>query len=180
MQGNDRASGDVYMPMPLGPAMKDDLPEVKEYVRFREGWGDNCVRSGDEVVRLPVSFADPAFFKVFTFPLVAGNRSNPLQELNSIVVTEKIAKRLFGNESAIGKTLRIKLEESFEPFIITAVAKEIPPNSSVTFDLIGNFNFLATTQSGKRSVANWNRSSYLTFVELREGTDDSRLKASLS
>ena len=179
MQGNDRASGDVYLPMPLGPAMKEDLPGVKEFVRYREGWGDNFVRSGDEVVRLPISFADPAFFNVFTFPLVAGNRTNPLQELNSIVITEKIARRLYGNESAIGKTLQIKIEESFEPFVITAVAKELPPNSSLTFDVIGNFNFLATTQSGKRSVANWNRSSYLTFVELGERSDVSKLKASL-
>ena len=179
MQGNDRASGDVYLPMPLGPAMKEDLPGVKEFVRYREGWGDNFVRSGDEVVRLPISFADPAFFNVFTFPLVAGNRTNPLHELNSIVITEKIARRLYGNESAIGKALQIKIEESFEPFVITAVAKELPPNSSLTFDVIGNFNFLATTQSGKRSVANWNRSSYLTFVELGERSDVSKLKASL-
>src|SRR5687768_2032196 len=49
MQGNDRASGDVYMPMPLGPAMKEDLPDVKQFVRFREGWGDNFVRSGNEI-----------------------------------------------------------------------------------------------------------------------------------
>jgi putative ABC transport system permease protein len=179
MQG-DRASGDVYMPMPLGPAMKEDLPDVKEYVRFREGWGDNFVRSGDEVVRLPISFADPSLFNVFSFPIVSGDRSNPLKELNSIVITEKISKRLFGNESAIGKTVQIKLEVEFEPFIISAVAKDLPPNSSLTFDVIGNFNFLAGTESGKRSVDNWNRSSYLTFVELGDRADVTKLKASLS
>lgn len=179
MQG-DKASGDVYMPMPLGPAMKEDLTDVKEYVRFREGWGDNFVRSGDEVLRLPISFADPSLFNVFSFPIVSGNRSNPLKELNSIVITEKISKRLFGNESAIGKTLQIKLEAAFEPFIISAVAKDLPPNSSLTFDVIGNFDFLAATQSGKRSVDNWNRSSYLTFIEMREGADVSKLESSLS
>ncbi len=177
---NESASGDVYMPMPLGPAMKEDLPDVKEFVRFRESWGDNFVRSGDEVVRLPISFADPSFFNVFSFQVVAGNRSNPLKELNSMVISEKTSKRLFGNESAIGKTLQIKLEDTFEPFIISAVAKDPPPNSSITFELLGNFNFLATTQSGKRSVGNWNRSSYLTFVELREEADLTALKSSLS
>src|SRR5688572_6854319 len=58
MQG-EPASGDVYMPMPLGPAMKEELSDVRNYVRIQDSWGDSYVKIGDRIDRIPVTFADP-------------------------------------------------------------------------------------------------------------------------
>jgi len=164
----DPAKGDVYMPMPLGPAMKQELPGVENYVRFRDGWGESFAKVNNEVQRLKVSFADPQIFSVFSFKFKYGNASSSLQQLNNIVLTDSKAKELFANEhDAIGKTIQVKIDNSFQPFIITGVAENIPANSSIQFDALANFNFLETTDEGKRSMNKWTRSSYITFVQLR-------------
>src|SRR6185503_9087411 len=60
--------GDVYLPSPLGAAMKSDLPDVKDYVRLRDGWTESFIRVDGIVTRMEVSYADPSIFSVFTFP----------------------------------------------------------------------------------------------------------------
>ena len=62
------------------------------------------------------------------------------------------------------------MEEEFVPFTISAVAQNIPANSSIQFELLGNFNYMETTSSGKRGVNNWNRSAYITYVQLNPGS----------
>jgi putative ABC transport system permease protein len=169
MQG-DPASGDVYLPMPLGPALKQDLPDIQNFVRLQEGWGESYVKVGEKIDRIRVSFADPQIFSMFTFPLKSGNKVSALKNLHNIVLTEKISKQLFGNENPVGRTIQIKKEEDFEPFTVSAIAENIPSNSSIQFQALGNYDFLATTNSGKRSVNNWNRSSYLTYIQLAPGS----------
>ncbi len=169
MQG-DEAGGDVYMPMPLGPAMKQDIPDVQDFVRFQDAWRESYVRTGNNITSMGISFADPQLFSVFSFKLKSGNIQSALKGLHNIVLTEKIANQLFGNENAVGKTVEIKLEDEFAPFTVSAVAENIPSNSSIRFDVIGNYEYMATTRNGKRSVNNWNRSSYITFVQLKPGS----------
>lgn len=168
--GEDPESQDAFLPMPLGPAMKQDLPDVEDYVRMQDAWSEDFIKVNNEVSRMGVAFADPQFFKVFSFPLVSGNPATALKDLRSLVLTQQSAKKLFGNENPIGKTVQIKLEDTFEPFIVTAIAKDIPSNSTITFPMLANYEFLATTKSGKRSVDNWRRSSYQTFVVLKPGS----------
>lgn len=162
-------SADVYMPMPLGPAMKQELPGVKNYVRMQEGWRGSFIKSGDQVIQVPVSFADPEFFTVFSFPLRYGNATTVLKDLHDVVLTQKTAEKLFGNTNPVGKTIQIKTETDYEPFVVAGVSENIPSNSSISFDILGNYNYIATTQGGARSVNNWNRSSYLTYVQLEPG-----------
>lgn len=180
MDGSE-LSTDVYMPMPLGPAAKQELPGVKNFVRLQEGWRGTFIKAGETVIQSPVSFADPEIFKVFSFPLKYGNAANVLSDLHNVVITEKIAKQLFGSNDPVGKTIEIKSGEEFEPFIISGVAESIPSNSSITFDILGNYNYIATTKNGARSVNNWNRSSHLTYLQLEPGSsiqhDQQKLQA---
>jgi len=169
MEGRE-AGGDVYMPSPLGPAMKTDLPDVKEFVRFRENWGQNFIKIEGAVRRMGVCYADPAIFSVFSFPLKYGTTEGALKELQNIVVTKEKAKELFGTDNVVGRTIEIKVDDAFVPFTVSAVAENIPANSSLQFDLLGNFNFMETTSSAKRGVNNWNRSSYITYVQLNDGS----------
>ena len=160
----------TYHPMPLGPALKKDLPGVKDFVRIKGAWSESFIKIGDQVAREKLSFADPSFFSMFTFPLKSGNPSTVLKELNSVVVTEKTAKKLFGNADPVGKVIQVKYGEKYEPFQITGVAADIPSNSGIDFAMIGNFQYLLGTSEGKRSADNWHRSSYQTFVELEPGS----------
>lgn len=164
------SSGDVYMPSPLGPALKADLPEVKNYVRFQEGWGESFIKADGKVLRAEMSYADPSVFSVFTFPLKYGTAHGALKELQSLVITRSKAKELFGLDNVVGRTIEIKIGEEFVPFTVSAVAENIPANSSIQFNILGNFNYWETTPYGKRGVNNWRRSAYITYVQLNEGS----------
>ncbi|MEI9908412.1 MAG: ABC transporter permease [Bacteroidota bacterium] len=168
--GGEEARGDVYMPSPLGPALKQEMPDVENFVRLRDGWGESFIKADGNVRRMNVTYADPSFFSVFTFPLVYGTANGALKDLHNIVVTRSKAKELFGTDNVVGRTIEIKIDEGFIPFIISAVSENIPANSSIQFELLGNFNYMETTNSGKRGVNNWNRSAYITYVQLREGS----------
>jgi len=168
--GDEKAESDVYLPMPLGPALEQDIPDVASFVRMSEGWRPDFVKADDKIGRLEVSFADPNFFQFFSFELARGNAATVLKELRSIVLTEESARQLYGNKDAMGKIIEIKLEDKFEPFVITGIAKNPPANSSIQFKALGNYQFLPNTSQGKRSNNNWNRSSYPTYVQLKEGS----------
>jgi putative ABC transport system permease protein len=162
--------GDPYLPAPLGPAMKQDLPDVKNFVRIQPGWARSFVKVDNKVTRERLTTADPQIFSVFSFPLKSGNPETALKDLQNIVVTKEKAKQLFGTDNVVGRTLAIKVDDEFVPFTISAVAEGVPANSSIRFDLLGSFEYMLTTKSGKRSVNNWHRSSYQTYVQLQPGS----------
>ncbi len=168
-KGND-AGGSPYLPMPLGAAMKQDYPDVVDYTRFRDSWDGNFMRVADnDVRRVKVSYTDPQFFSIFSFKLKYGNAANALKDLHSLVLTQSKAEELFGTDNVIGKTVQIKIDENFIPFTVSAVAENIPSNSSITFDALASFNFYETVVD-KGGVNNWHRSGYLTYVQLRPGS----------
>jgi len=169
MNGED-ATGDVYMPNPLGPALKKDLPEVQEYVRMQDGWMNNFVRVDDKILRGTLSYADPSFFTVFSFEFLHGSPGTALRNMNDVVLTESKAKEFYGNTNVLGRTLSVKLGDKFESFTVTGVTRDIPSNSSISYQMMGNWQYYESTPSGKRSVNNWHRSSYITYVQLKEGT----------
>src|SRR5712671_2388426 len=120
-KGEESAGGMAYHPMPLGPAMKQDFPDVENYVRLREGWGESFLKADNKVTREKIVFADPSFFSVFSFKLKSGNPATVLQDLHSVVLTEEAAENLFGKKNPIGKIIEIKAEEEFVPFTVSAV-----------------------------------------------------------
>ncbi len=169
-KGGEEAHGMTYQPMPLGPAMKADLPDVENYVRIRGGWNESFIKAGNNVYREEICFADPSFFTVFSFKLFSGSPEKALQDLHSIVLTRTTAERLFGNADPVGKVIQIKMEDAFEPFTITAIAENPPSNSSIQFKMLANFNYIATTRNGAKRANNWNQHSYQTYVRLKPGS----------
>nr|WP_290939646.1 ABC transporter permease [Haliscomenobacter sp.] len=168
---NDEGTeGDPYLPVPLGPAMKADLPDLETYTRFQEAWGESFVRVNGTVSRLGVCFADPQFLNVFSFPMQYGNQAKALPGLNNIVLTEAIAIKLFGESNPIGRQLEIKLETEFEPFVVTAVAQNLPSNTSIQFEALGNFEKVLASARMIERKNSWHHSAYHTFVKLREGS----------
>lgn len=162
--------GDSYMPMPLGPAMKNDLPGVKNFVRIKESWGESFIKVNNEISKLDVTYADPQFFSVFSFKLLHGDTATALKDMKSVVVTEDAAMKLFGGTNVVGRTIEVKSDSAFEPFVVTAVAENCPANSSINFEILANWSYLETTKSGKRSIDNWQRSGYQTYVQLQPGS----------
>jgi putative ABC transport system permease protein len=163
------ASEFIFTPMPLGPAMKQDLPTVENYVRYIQPY-EVFIKVNNEGRRENISYTDPSFFSVFSFKLKYGNTTTALNDLHSIVLTEETAKRLFGKTNAIGESLQMKVENTFEPFTVMAIAENPPSNSSFQFSMISSFNYWATTTEGKMTDGQWGWNAYMTFVQLKPGS----------
>jgi putative ABC transport system permease protein len=157
-------------PMTIGEAMKQDLPDVIDYVRLQLPWGENLVRIGKDVHRASVGFADQALFSVFAFPLKYGNPATAFRNKNDLVLTESRAKELFGTDDVVGKTVEIQLGTTFQPFRITAVAKDIPTNSTIHFDILGNFLFVEHYNGQFNIGKNWHPTVRQTYIQLRPGS----------
>ncbi|MGB7296708.1 MAG: ABC transporter permease [Candidatus Aminicenantales bacterium] len=100
-------------PAPLGPALQAECPDIETYVRvddaqFFVSYGEMRFRE------YPVLLADASFFEVFSFPLVRGNPSDVLKNPGSVVISEDIAKKYFGDEDPLGKILTLGLDPRFD------------------------------------------------------------------
>ncbi len=154
----------------LGEAMKQNMPDVVDFVRIRLPWGENLIRANNQVNRVSLSFADPSFFSVFSFPLKYGTKTSALHNLNDVVLTESRAKTLFGTDDVVGKNIELQIGTSFYPFTITAVAIDPPENSTIQFDVLGNFQF-ASANRNKFFIGNsWHPTVDQTYVQLRAGS----------
>ncbi|HYK44778.1 MAG TPA: ABC transporter permease [Parafilimonas sp.] len=134
--GADRVKG--IFPMPLVAAAKNDVPGIENAVRY-DSRGMNLKAKQTEPFTEQVYFTDPGFFQLFNFPLVKG--SNNIADLDAVLITESIAKKYFGKEDAVGKTLLFYAGESYaRPLTVKGVLKDIPMNSSMRFGILTNFD----------------------------------------
>ncbi|MDX1531528.1 MAG: ABC transporter permease, partial [Rhodothermales bacterium] len=164
-------STDVYLPMPLGPALERDLPAVEATVRFREV--DHLVRPAGEreaVREASVLYADPSLFHVFTFPLRRGDPGGVLSRLHSAVLTPQQAAAFFGEADPIGQTLQVRIDDAFVDFTVTGIAEPPPSNSTIQFGIVLPFAAWAAYVPWARERAeSWQSSAYITYALLREG-----------
>ncbi|MDB4901474.1 MAG: FtsX-like permease family protein [Mucilaginibacter sp.] len=129
-----------------GPIIKQSIPGVAGYMRTRKVFKDVVVESplvtSSRFSESKMFFADADFFSFFSFKLLSGNASNLLTKPFSLVITRGMAKKYFGNENPIGKTLKITTDDTYQ-YTVTGVAENAPSNSSI------DFNFLASNASLK-------------------------------
>jgi putative ABC transport system permease protein len=129
-----------------GPAFKNVVPELKEYVRILGGDISADVLANDKALRFKTVFADDNFFRIFSFPVLRGNANAALTDITSAVITESVARKFFNSIDVVGKTLSLDSDPSAQrlgkPMQITAVLKDLPSNSSIRFDLLLPMKFL--------------------------------------
>src|SRR5215467_8824363 len=169
-RGDHPATDMTYQPMPLGPALKQDLPDVDKATRLAIGWG-RFAKADEKVSFETIAFADPSFFSMFSFKMKSGDAATALRDPHSIVLSEATAKKLFGKKDPIGKTIQIKMYDDFDPFVVTAVAENPPANSTIQFEMLGNFEYLTSRKEEAKNVNNWHRFGYQTFIQLKPGSD---------
>jgi putative ABC transport system permease protein len=161
--------GFIYTSMPLGPAMKQDLSGVENFVRFIQPY-ETFVKINNERRRENIAYADPSFFNVFSFNFEDGNAKSALSNLHSIVLTEETAKRFFGKTNAVGESFQVKIENVFETFIVSAIVETPPSNSSFQFSMLIPFDCFAKTMEGKMDADAWGMNSFMTIVQLKPGS----------
>src|SRR5580704_6994458 len=133
-------------PGPLAVFAKKSVPEVISTVRILAGYGQPQMTYADiKYVEKQTAYVDPAFFSVFDFGLLRGNSARPFLDNNSIVITESTAKKYFGDEDPIGKTL---LADHKDNFRVTGVIKDMPGNSTIRYDILFPMSLYAKNFGG--------------------------------
>jgi len=162
-------SGDRYhvtvTPHPSGPVWKEKIPEIRYQTRINRM--PRLLFRQEEKVFFEASIvaADSGIFEIFTLPFITGDPETALRNPQSMVLTEKLAKKYFGNSNPMGRTLTI---ENKLQFTVTGVIKDLPKNSMFTFEGIFPYSFLYQIGAADN---NWGNNSILTFVLLENGSD---------
>jgi len=158
------------LPVPMMPTLKEAYPEVQYASRYISKNGN--IRYGDKQLSQNLRITDPDFFQMFSFPFSEGAARTALSDLNSVVLTQKSAEAIFGKEEAWGKTLQIQVGNEWKPFTVSGIIKNIPENSSISFDALARFENDEAYNDNRGNWENWNHSAY---IQLKEGASLSAL-----
>jgi ABC-type antimicrobial peptide transport system permease subunit len=167
MNNRDKSSSGIsvwnFTPKPMALAIKKDYPEVEDAVRVNIGGANFLISNDDKHFSIHGVFVDTGFLSMFSFPLLKGNLHTALNSINNIVLTQQLAKKLFGNEDAMGKTVKV---DSMNYLTVTGVLKDLPNNTSFDFEYLLPWTY--ATKVGMNDD-NWGNNSILTFVLLKPG-----------
>lgn len=155
-------------PTPLAPAFVNDFPEVVTAVRISGGGsGKKAIKYGyQEFNEKRFYFADPSIFDVFTFPLLKGDQKTALEKPYSIVITEEMAHKYFGDQDPIGKILTC---DNKHDFMVTGILKNIPSNSHFKCDFIASIN-CDNELNGTGGLEDWGQISVWTYILLNKNS----------
>ena len=159
-------------PYPFRDAIVAEYPEIEKATRFDE-WGRMMFHYGDKTFDEPVLMADKDVFDMFTFNFKEGNSENLFPDNTSVVISEKIAKKYFADESAVGKVIQINGKYDFT---VRAVYENFPPNATMKNDIILPIEFYTTLG---RDLTRWGGNVVNVFILLKEGVDVSNFEEKL-
>lgn len=156
----------VSHPAPLIKAIKADVPGVEKASRYLQQ--EAIVSYGEKEINMDAIWVDADFFNMFTFPSVKGKMDNPLEEQSDIVITEKTATKLFGEEEAVGKTVQILINGEDQSFTISAVVADNLPSSTLEFDMAVRFE---KEGSYLENLNIWGAKYHDVYVQLAENAN---------
>ena len=151
---------------PLAAALKTQLPGIKNAARVRANYGASTIFTIGErrFEEKGAFFADPSLLQVFSFPLLSGDPATVLVRPDGLLLTERMARKYFGAEAAIGKTIRMNNHDNFT---VTGILKDIPANSHLQFDILLPMSFDARTDVDILEN-HWDNLNFYTYLLLDE------------
>ncbi|GAA4446997.1 ABC transporter permease [Nibrella saemangeumensis] len=159
-------------PKILARTMERDLPEVEQAVRV--DWPRNFLFSvGDKRMTALGNIVDSSFLNVFSFPLLKGNPQQVLREVNSIVVTETFARKLFGDADPMGRVVKLDNKDNFT---VTGVLKDLPGNTRFKFEYLLPWSYMRQIGGDDE---NWGNNSTRTYVLLKPNATEASMNAKM-
>lgn len=157
----------------MAPAMMEELPAIKNTCRLT--WQQYTLFSfGEKAIYERGFYADSSLLSMFTIPFIKGKKENAFQHLHSLIISEKMAKKFFGDQQdVLGKTLRL---DNKEEYLITGVFKDLPNNSTIKFDWLASFKIYFDRNTW---LNEWGNNSIQTFVELEKNSNVASLNQKL-
>jgi putative ABC transport system permease protein len=157
-------------PKILGPTLKQEYPQVAEETRTHSRWYVATV--GEKQVSAKALITDPSFLFMFSFPLLQGNANRALSNVYSIVITEKMAKKMFGNENAINRIIKIDRDN----FTVTGILKDLPTNTQFDFEYLLPWDYMIKTG---QDDAYWGNNSIHTYIQLKPRISSNSINAKI-
>ncbi len=172
LRGGSRADSSAAS----GGAVKEAFPEVLDYVKFVRAGSRGVYSYGDTTIRQENCYTTTnSVLDIFSFRILLGDKKTALAEPNSIIITESIAEAYFGEENPVGKALTYNGQVDYK---ITAVMEDVPPNSSIPFDILLSWPTV-TLRYGDRINTDWILWGIHHFLLIKPGTDIPALQAKL-
>ncbi|WP_299102904.1 ABC transporter permease [uncultured Winogradskyella sp.] len=148
---------------PFAAALQEETAGVESITRYN---GSGVLLSyKDKQLGLSATYADPDFFKMFSFPIIKGDKENPITSETSVAITQQAAQRIFGDESAIGQTVTILRDEEQVPFTVSAIIEDFPETSTMGFDVVLNFKS-QNKHAYERSIGRWDVENHQVYLQL--------------
>lgn len=164
----------AYLQLGLKQALKDELPEVELATRFNSG-NTGIFKYQDKIFTEKLTYVDGDFFKMFSFQLLKGNAEKLFENKTDMVITPAVAKKYFGDDDPIGKTISID-SEGEKSFTIVGIIEAPPANSSFEFQiLIPQEN----RNNYERQLTQWGNFNTPTFVQLQSNANLNTFKTNL-
>lgn len=152
------------VPHPLAEALKNESAQIKNVTLVNQGEG-YLIAAGDNKLSKMGTAATEDFLKMFNFTLLKGNSATALGDPSSIVLTQSLAKALFGDEQPLNRVVKIENQHEFK---VTGIIEDVPSQSTLQFDFLLPFSYFEATQDWvKRSKGDWTNNSFKLFVELQ-------------
>ncbi|MGM9509572.1 ABC transporter permease [Larkinella sp. GY13] len=170
-------SGDKFATASIktGKLIRQKVTGIDEVAIVRNDFSQDA-KIGSAIVPIKGFWADPSLFKVFTFPMLEGNPETALKNPYSIVLTETAAKKLFGNQSALGKAIRFDTLD----YQVTGVMKDVPFFSHINFEALVSLSTAEQLNRNNDSFYNWaNMSSNYVYLRLAPTADPASIQSQL-
>ncbi|MCD4695456.1 MAG: ABC transporter permease [Bacteroidales bacterium] len=161
---NNNISNYALAPIPLGPALKSEIPEIQEVARFDHISEKLYWYEDKEYFESQFYMADSTVFDIFTHEFIYGNPARSLTESNSIVLTKSVSFKYFGNENPLDKVI---INDQGESFKVTGMIKDLPGNSHLKFDGLISISTQAEKYGTTKSSRFWRVGAY-TYILLNE------------
>jgi putative ABC transport system permease protein len=173
---NDSIRVHPWLPFPLGPALRNEFPEIAAVSRWRPD--DMVVRTKDEShTETGFLTVDPDFFRMFSFPFLQGKPAEALADLHSIVIRDTMARKYFGADDPMGKTLNLGGRADLN---VSGVV-HIPDESDFQFDFFFSFQSYPLFNVDLAPLeANWSGKNYHVYLLLQEGSSAARLEEKIA
>ncbi|MBV9882785.1 MAG: ABC transporter permease, partial [Sphingomonadaceae bacterium] len=171
--------GDIQMAAYVsGQRLKNDFPQVDRLVYAMSV--QPVIRRGSEALSTDkVLFVDNLFFDVLQFPFAAGDPRTALAQVNSVVLTQSEARRVFGTENVVGRTLTMISRGRTVDFHVTGVVRDLPRNSHVRFTIVARLDMASWFADSPNFLTCWGCQSGWVYFTLRPGTDPATIQAQL-
>ncbi|WP_373059944.1 ABC transporter permease [Zunongwangia sp. H14] len=169
---NGEEMNEAVVMAPVARALENDLPEVADATRLAKSYNNRLQYNGIYYGQSSMGYVDPNFFNVFTLPITNGNQNTPLDKPYTAVISETLAKNIFGDTDPVGKTIRVTNRD--EDYMVSAVMKDIPENSHFHFDILAS-----TLGYANAKKTTWMQSDFFTYLVLKEDADIAEVEAKL-